>query len=78
MESTDNKILNNYFGLLSGLSARLKLDLIEKLTQSIKAEFSSESRIKSSFGAWQSDESAEDLINQIESSRQTNRQIEEL
>jgi len=78
METTDNKILNNYLGLLSGLSARLKLDLIEKLTQSIKAEFSRESSLKSAFGAWQSEESAEELINQIESSRQTNRQLEEI
>ena len=59
METSDNKILNNYFGLLSGLSPRLKLDLISKLTQSIKAEFSSESKIKSSFGAWKSKETAE-------------------
>ena len=78
MESTNNKILNNYFSLLSGLSARLKLDLIEKLTQSLKTEFYRESRLKSSFGAWQSNESAEQLIDQIESSRRTNRQIEKL
>ena len=78
METTDNKILNNYLGLLSGLSARLKLDLIEKLSQSIKAEFSRESSLKSAFGAWKTEESAEELIIQIESSRHTNRQIEEI
>ena len=78
MESTNNKILNNYFSLLSGLSARLKLDLIEKLTQSLKTEFSRESRMKSAFGAWKSKENAEQLIDQIESSRRTNRQIEKL
>ena len=78
METSDNKILNNYFGLLSGLSAKLKLDLIEKLTQSLKAEFTRESKFKSAFGAWKSNESAEELINQIESSRQTNRQLEEI
>jgi hypothetical protein len=78
METTDNKILSNYFGLLAGLSSRLKLDLIEKLTQSIKAELSHESKLKSAFGAWKSEETAEELISHIESSRQTNRQIEEI
>jgi hypothetical protein len=78
METSENKILNNYYNLLSGLSIRLKLELIEKLTQSIKAGLSSEYSIKSAFGAWQSEQSAEELIKQIESSRQTNRHLEEI
>ena len=76
MESSDNKILNTYFGLLSGLSDKLKLDLIKMLNQSVKTEVSGKSRMKASFGAWKSEESAEEIISQIESSRQTNRQIE--
>ena len=78
MEKAENKILNSYWGLLSNLNTKLKLDLIEKLTQSIKSDHSKKSKIKSAFGAWKSDETAEELIEKIRSSRYTNRQIEKL
>jgi hypothetical protein len=51
--------LSNYFGLLAGFGSKLKLDLIARLTQSIKAELSHESKLESAFGAWHSDETAE-------------------
>ena len=76
MESSDSKILKSYFGLLSGLSDKLKLDLIKMLNQSVNSEGFEKSRMKASFGAWKSEESAEEIISQIESSRLTNRQIE--
>jgi len=78
METSESKILNSYLKLLERLSPRLKLELIEKLTQSIKLDLSKDSRMKSSFGAWESENTAEELIDQIRSSRYTNRQIEEL
>lgn len=77
MDTADKKILNNYFGLLESLSPAMKLNLIDRLTESVKSRISSKSKIKSAFGAWDSDESAEELIDTIQKSRNTNRQIEE-
>ncbi len=77
MDTADDKIVNNYFGLLSKLSVKLRLDLIERLKQSVKVESAETSRIKHSFGAWQSSESAEEVTRKIESSRLANRQLEE-
>ncbi len=78
MKSSENKILKSYWELLSGLNAKLKLDLIEKLTLSLKSEISKKSRIKMSFGKWSSEESAEEIIEKLRESRNTNRQIEKL
>ncbi len=76
MDAIDKKILNNYLGLLEGLNPSLKLKLIDKLTKTIKTR-SIKSKIKMSFGAWKSDETADELIDKIRSSRNTNRHIEE-
>lgn len=78
MDAVDKKILDNYLGLLERLSPGMKLNLIDLLTKSIKSQSPSKSKIESAFGAWKSDESAEDLIEFIHKSRNTNRQIEEL
>ncbi|WP_339606116.1 hypothetical protein [uncultured Roseivirga sp.] len=56
----------------------MKLNLIDRLTKSVKSKASAKSKMKSAFGAWSSDESAEELIKRIQNSRKTNRQIEEL
>lgn len=78
MDAIDKKILNNYLGLLERLNPTMKLKLIDRLTESVKSGISSKSTIKSAFGAWNPDESAEELIDTIHNSRNTNRQIEEL
>tara|TARA_R110000796_G_scaffold96719_1_gene202904 strand:+ start:305251 stop:305487 length:237 start_codon:yes stop_codon:yes gene_type:complete len=78
MDAIDKKILNNYLGLLERLSPTMKLNLIDRLTKSVKSKASAKSKMKSAFGAWSSDESAEELIKRIQNSRKTNRQIEEL
>lgn len=77
MDAADQKILNNYLGLLERLNPAMKLTLIDQLTDSAKSDIPSKSKISSAFGAWRSDESAEELIEFIRNSRSTNRQIEE-
>jgi len=76
MDLAEKKILNNYLGLLKGLDRDMKLNLIEGLTASTKSHTPSKSKIKSSFGAWNSKESAEQLIESVHSSRNTDRHIE--
>ncbi len=78
MDSVEKKILDNYFSLLERLNPKMKLNLIERLTASVKSYISPVSKIQSSFGAWNSDESAKELIELIRSNRNTNRQIEKL
>ena len=72
MDAVDKKILNNYFGLLERLNPSMKLRLIDRLTESVKSDTSSESKIKSSFGAWEAGESTEELIESIRRSRNSN------
>jgi hypothetical protein len=77
MDAVDKKILNNYFGLLEGLNPTMKSNLIDRLSKSIKSRTTSKSKIKLSFGGWESNETSETLIKSIRNSRNTNRQIEE-
>ncbi|MEC3881933.1 hypothetical protein [Parapedobacter sp. 10938] len=68
-----------YFGFLKNLDSRSKLDLISRLSQSVKeAEPIAEISLQSLFGAYQSDESADEIIEEIRSSRVFKRDIESL
>ncbi len=63
-----------YFGILENLNTESKLDLISKLSQSLKEhQISSETSLQSLFGAYQSDDTAEEIITAIRSSRVFNR-----
>jgi len=77
-----NKIdmADNFFDMIKNLSADVKLELISKITDSLKAskQKAKDDSWKKLFGAWQSDQSAEDIIEEIRGSRHTNRQIEDL
>ena len=66
--------------MISHLSKELKLELIERLVQSLKETEAPEqttSRLEKAFGGWGSDESAEEIIDMLQASRHTNRQIDE-
>ncbi|KGO92656.1 hypothetical protein [Flavobacterium subsaxonicum] len=66
----NTSIIDGYVGLLDNLSASNKLDLISKLTKSIKTDLTKEKTLFSkSFGAFKSDNSAEEIIEDIRSSR---------
>lgn len=68
-----------YFELLRNLNADSKIELISKLTQSLKkSENDQETSLESLYGAYKSDETAEDIISQIRSSRTFNRNTESL
>jgi len=80
MRSTDinTQLVNSYFGLLKHLSTSNKLDLITKLTQSVKAETDKDkSRFFKAYGAWDQVESADEMIACIRDSRTFNRNTEE-
>lgn len=73
----NSKIVEGYFGLLDNLSPTNKLDLIAKLTASVKSDLKpKKSSFKKAFGAFESSKSAEEIIEEIRESRFFNRQIE--
>jgi len=75
---TSSTIVEGYFKLLNTLSIENKLDLIAKLSASVKSGISDKkSSLEDSFGAFKSEETAEEIIAEIRGSRCFNRQIEE-
>lgn len=75
--SSNSNVADYYFGFLENLSPDSKLDLISKLSQSLKEEnTTSEVSLQSLFGAYQSEETAEEIIEGIRSSRVFNRNTE--
>lgn len=70
-------IVDGYVGLLDNLSASNKLDLITKLTESVKTDLKNKkSTFKKAFGAFESKKSAEKIIEEIRSSRISTRKVE--
>ena len=74
---TNTTIVNGYVGLLENLSPDNKLDLISKLSASIKTNLGDKkSAFKKSFGAFVSEKTAEEIIEEIRDSRLFTREIE--
>ena len=70
MSITDKHIIDTYSKLFEGLDVETKIELIEKLTQSLKKENrSKESEFLKSFGAFESDKTADELIKEIRESK---------
>jgi len=70
MTIAEKNIINSYFSLLEGLSTTTKAELIEKLTKSMKVKEKQKDKLFfASFGAFESDKSAEEIIQDIKSSR---------
>jgi len=70
-------LIDNYYGLLRGLSRENKLKLIAKLSNSMVEEVvENENIVDRFFGAFKSDKSAEEIIKEIRDSRTFNRTIE--
>ena len=75
----NSNIADYYFGFLKNLNHNSKLDLISKLSESLKMnEYKEEVTLQSLFGAYKSSESAEEIIDEIRASRVFNRKIETL
>ncbi len=77
MSITDTILIDNYFGLLSKLSPEMKKKLIEQLKKTLDSGLKASDKTSlDAFGAWYSDKSADEIIQEIKESRFTNRQIE--
>lgn len=70
-------IVDGYVGLLENLSTNNKLDLISKLTASVKTDLTNKkSSFKKAFGAFDTKKTATAIIDEIRNSRRSTRQIE--
>ena len=75
----NSKLIDSYINLLKNLNATAKLDLIAKLSQSLKNGFDKKTNsFGDAFGAWDSNESGEKLANSLRESRRFNRRISNL
>ena len=71
--------IDNYIGLISNLSPENKLDIIERISKTLKKDFKKEkSSINKSFGAWSSKKTADEIISELRNHRNFNREIEPL
>ena len=70
MTIAERNIINSYLGLFESLNYTSKLEILEKLIQSIKKQpKSKEADFFKSFGAFASDKSAEELVRELKNSR---------
>jgi len=75
----DTTLIDGYLQLLDNLSPSNKLDLISKLTLSVKTDITRNKDVfYEAFGAWESVETADQIIENIRASRTFNRKIEQL
>jgi len=73
----NTKLIDSYLTLLKNMSAQNKLDLISKLTNTVKTDLAQENTaFCKAFGGWDKNESAKELIETIKESRTFNRSIE--
>jgi hypothetical protein len=74
----NTKLIESYISLLKNMSKPNKLELISRLTKTVKSNKEQEKAdFYSAFGGWDENESAEDLIENIRGSRTFNRTVEE-
>ena len=72
-------VADYYFSFLKNLNPDSKLDLISKLSQSLKNNDTvSETSLQSIFGAYKSEETADEIITELRASRVFNRNTEPL
>ena len=77
-EDIDSRLVQSYISLLKNMSIANKLDLISRLTESVKSDVSeTPDSIYDSFGGWKGNESADELVDVIRASRTFNRHREE-
>ncbi len=70
MTYTEKNIIENYFGLFESLNSMSKLELIEKLTKSLKTENKNkENNFYKSFGAFSTEKTSDEINSEIKASR---------
>lgn len=76
---SNTTLIDGYLKLLDNLSPSNKLDLISKLTQSVKNDITDRKiSFFKAFGSWNSDQTADELIIELRESRTFYRKNEEL
>jgi predicted metal-binding transcription factor (methanogenesis marker protein 9) len=81
MKAADLKfdLIDSYLGLLKNLSPDSKLELISKLSDSLKgSQKPADKSIKGLYGAFISKKSADEIITELKNSRNFNRKTETL
>lgn len=79
MRPNNHHIINSYLALLSNLPADSKLEIISRLSDSLKSKKQIKGKsLKDLFGAFNSEKSADEIISEIKESRTFNRTIEPL
>lgn len=80
MKTGNANIADNYWGMIKNLSADVRLELISRISDSLKSDISVEKTDswKLLFGAFESSQSADEIIEDLRKSRYTNREIEAL
>ena len=73
-----NNYVEAYMTILEGLSNEIKSELIERLKSSIESEANErKAKLKSAYGSWVGEETAEELIEIIRQGKVNNRVLEE-
>ena len=77
MTVADKNIVETYSNLFEGLSSINKLELIERLSRSLRLGSKSKEKVFfKSFGAFSSEKSAEEIVHEIKSNRKfSNKEI---
>ncbi|MCA1762969.1 MAG: hypothetical protein LC664_08255, partial [Flavobacteriales bacterium] len=69
----NTRLIDNYVELLKNFSTKSKLDLISKLTQSMKSDVADKkSAFDDAYGAWDENDKAEELVSSIREARSFN------
>ncbi|MCF6356715.1 MAG: hypothetical protein L3J54_02815 [Draconibacterium sp.] len=78
MKTGNINIADNFWGMIKGLSVDVRLELISRLSNSLKSEkvIDKSDSWESLFGAFESEQSADEIIEDIRKSRYSNREIE--
>jgi len=76
----NKRLVDTYYSMLKNLSQNNKLELIERLSNSIRTskKEKSENSIDALYGSWESEKSADEIIKEIEDARNFNRKEIEL
>lgn len=73
-------LIDSYYTLLKSLSPNNKLELIARLSKSMKTTKKREKEVslESLYGSWESDQTADELIAELKAARNFTRKREEL
>jgi len=71
-------VIDSYLGLLNNLSSENKLELISKLSDSLKDSKMPTKSLSDLYGSFVSSHSADEIINELKAGRNFNRMTEQL